>query len=277
MTGAQPVPRKQTLPDTRAHITRGLSALVIGGAVLIAAIWLLAWQLADMLARAHVQEKMHDVATKAASVLREPGAMFSGSRPALSPRTRQALADLARFRDIHRLELRDAQGNVVWRNTPSISRVKRTWPASKTIVIEKRNVDGLMRSMARYHTVFSAAGTPLHLVIELDATPQLATYHHVAMLVAKAISTVVVAAILLMGWMLIRRIREREALLRQLEKALQAEDGATPAQLRHQLEELSARNAAMLRRLVKIARTTAPPADDAHLQAAARRANGKEA
>ncbi len=280
MTGARPLNPETAIQQARQLVSRGLPALIAGGAVLIAAVWLLAWQLADVLARTHVQQKMQDVAAKAESVLREPGAPFSGKSLALSPRTRQALADLARFRDIYRMELRDGQGNIVWRNVSSISRVKRSWPKDGGIVIERRNVDGLLRSMARYRAQISTAGgRTLHLLMELDATPQLTAYHRVALLVAKAITTVVLAAMLLMGWMLMLRAREREALVRKLAES--SNDNAAPADeaegLRHQIEELSAKNAALLRRMAKLAGDSARANVEATPRTAARRANGGEA
>ena len=283
MTGAQPTALQIDQFDARMHTTRGLAALIIGSAVLIAAIWLLSWQLSDVLARTHVQQKMQDVAAKAEGVLREPGALFSGSAIVLSPRARQALADLARFRDIYRMELRDDRGAIVWRNVPSVSHVKRRWPQDGGVIIEQRNVDGLVRSMARFHKRIAAAGgKTLHLALELDATPQLAAYHRVALLVAKAISTVVLAAILLMGWMLMRRVREQEELvrlMRQLAERVPAAASETDETegLRREIEKLSARNAAMLRRMARLVQDTARLPGHGLPQAGARRANGGEA
>ncbi len=286
MTGAQLSSHASAARQARQLISRGLPALLVGGAVLIAAVWLLAWQLSDMLARTHVQQKMQDVAAKAQGVLRETGAAATGGVPAaLSPHARQALADLARFRDIHRMELRDALGNVIWRNVPSVSQVRRDWPDSGGIVIERRNVDGLLRSMARFRTAMPTAGDKvLTLHMELDATPQLATYHRVATLVAKAITTVVLAAMLLMGWMLMLRAREQEALARHLEaleNAVAAKEAyAATAQiedLHRQIGDLSARNAALLHRMARLAGNAAGASPREAKRMEARRANGGEA
>ena len=228
-------PRGSAATDA-ATTSRGLTALLIGGAVLIIAMWWAVMQLSATLARIHVEQRMADVAIKAEAVLRQARG--------ITPDARQALTHLARFRDIARMELRDAQGTVLWRNYHSVSRVRHPLPAVGQTLLEKRNIDGLMRDWARHHAALTIAGEQLHLLLEADMTPILASYRRVALLVAKAFTTVLLAAILLMGWLLMRRQR------------LEAEQ-TTGDDWRGELETLQARNARLLRRMAQLVKGNA--------------------
>ena len=225
-------PRATAAAHAETTPNRGLTALLIGGAVLIVAMWWAVMQLSATLARIHVEQRMADVATKAQDVLQE-------ARGA-TPQARQALTHLARFRDIARMELRDAQGAVLWRNHHTVSRVRHTPPAPGQTLLEKRNIDGLLRDWARHHATLAVAGQRLHLLLEADMTPVLASYRRVALLVAKAFTTVLLAAILLMGWLLMRRQR------------MEAERRSTD-DWRAELEALQTRNARLLRRMAQLA------------------------
>ena len=232
--------------DTAISPDRSLTALLIGGAVLIIAMWWAVMQLSSTLARIHVDQRMGDVAAKAETVLRKTGGLTSGAS--------LALGHLARFRDIAHMELRGAGGTILWRNHQTSPRASHSLPASGRTLLEKRNVDGLLRDWARHHAVIDVNGKPLHLLLEADMTPVMASYHQVALLVAKAFTTMLLAGILLMGWLLMRR--QRLAAERQEDE-----------NWREELENLQARNARLLRRMAHIAASgrteqdSATPAD----------------
>ncbi len=234
-------PENITPAHTTEASTRGLSALLIGGAIFIIAMWWAVMQLSTTLARIHVDQRMGDVAAKAERVLRESHG--------LTPQTMLALSHLARFRDIARMELRDANGALLWRNYQTVSRVRHTPPASGQTLLEKRNIDGMLRDWARHHALLSVGEKRLHLLLEADMTPILASYQRVALLVAKAFTTVQLAAILLMGWLLMRRQR------------LEVQRGAGE-DWREEVETLQAGNARLLRRVAHIAASGRTEADD---------------
>ena len=227
---------------TERFLSRGLPALLIGGALLIAAVWWATLQLAATLGQAHVHGKMADVAGKARTVLSQP----------LSEQEKYgALKWLGQFRDVRRLELRDAQGRLVWRNHASISQVRRALPAPGKTVTEQRIIDGMARIMARHHAVMDVNGRQMHLLLEADVTNMLAYYRQVAVVVAKALTTVLLAAVFLMGWLLLARWREQRALAEEL-RALLA-DAGRGEDWRAAVEHLNAQNAAMLRRVLSLA------------------------
>jgi len=100
-------------------------------------------------------------AVRAMATARRQGACLARlQQGALNARAQQALADLARFRDVMRLEVRAEDGTVLWRNFQSVSRVKRQLPTPGNTLMERRNIDGLSRMLARHHAPLSRRGTP---------------------------------------------------------------------------------------------------------------------
>lgn len=224
-------------------LAHGLPALIIGGALLIAVVWLLTLQLASTLADNHVQRKMLDVAHKAEAVL---------AMPQDEAAQRQALGWLARFRDVRGMELRDDAGRLLWRNVNTVSQVRRTLPKPGHTLLERRNVDGLPRTMARHHALLKADGKRLHLVLEADVSDLLSSYRQVAVLVAKAITTALLIAIFMMGWLLTLRWREQRELARELQELLKQQQEHDGKDWRQSIEELGAHNAALLRRMLAL-------------------------
>lgn len=219
------------VPTNATPRSRGLTALLIGGAVLIVAVWWVVMQLSSTLARIHVEQRMADIAAKAQDVLRQARGT--------TPDARLALRHLARFRDITHMELRDANGALLWRNHQTPAPKRLDLPTANATLLEKRNIDGLSRDWARHHALFTVAGQLHHLLLEADVTTILASYRYVALLVAKAFTTVLLAAIFLMGWLLMRRQR-LEA------EQLSADDW------RAELETLQTHNAQLLRRMTQL-------------------------
>ncbi|GEM_PF-6557339 len=232
-------------------LRHGLVALVIGGALLIASVWLVTLHLASSLGQMHVQAKMADIARKAQLALQQDDEAAGHL---------QALQWLARFRDVRRMELHDAAGKVIWRNPDNVSRVVRAAPENGQTVLEQRTVDGLPRIMARHAALLRMDDKPVQLVLEADVSTLLASYRQVAMLVAKAITTALLAGIFLMGWLITLRWREQRALIARLREMLAQEAGQpveTGDDWRQMLDALSTRNAALLRRMTALAQQNA--------------------
>ena len=226
-------------------LAHGLPALLIGGALLIAATWWLTLQLASTLAVTHVERKMADVAEKAQAVL---------AQPLDTSEQQKALAWLARFRDVQRLELQADDGTLLWRNYQSVSQVRHALPKAGQTMLQRRNIDGLPRTLARHHALVQAGGRRLHLLLEADVSNLLASYRQVAMVIAKAITTVLVAAIFIMGWLLMLRWREQRQLAAEVRQLL--EEAARSTDWRETISNMSAQNAALLRRMLALGAET---------------------
>ena len=223
-------------------LKRGLPALIVGGALLIAVVWWFTLHLAGVLAVHHVEQKMADVANKARQVLQSDASMTEKQR---------ALALLAQFRDVQRIELRDATGRLIWRNYKSVSQVRPQLPAVGRTLLERRNIDGMQRTVARHLMELDAGVSKLRLILQAEVDGLLARYSAVARTVAKALTTVLLAAIFLMGYMLILRWREQRMLARQLRELL-ADMGAREDQLREAVAQMSGSNAQLLRRMLAL-------------------------
>ncbi len=243
-------------------LAHGLPALILGGALLIAAVWWVTLHLASTLAATHVQQKMADVAHKASDI-------YVTQRDEAS--RLQALGWLARFRDVRLMELRGNGGKLLWRNVNSISRVRRALPAAGHTLLERRNVDGLPRVMARHHALLKADGKTLHLVLEADVSDLMASYRRIAVLLAKAISTVLLAAVFMMGWLIILRWREQRELAHELRALLARGEQENDGDWRQAIDELGAHNATLLRRMLSLGAQARQDAATQHAEPARER------
>ncbi len=228
-------------------LSHGLPALVIGGALMLAAIWLATLELTGMLARVQVETRMAHVAEKVGEV------MQNHAGGVLSEETTAALSHLEQFLNVQHMELLDASGRVLWHGETAPHPAVQP-PAPGKTVIERHMVDGMSRVIARHYANLETPGGTLHLLLMADVTDVMAGYRRIGMLLAKAFSSVVLVAIFLMGWMLILRWREQRALMAEIRMVLQSArgEGDESAQLRALLDQAAEHNATLLRQMLAV-------------------------
>ncbi len=236
------------------HVTHGLPALVIGGALVLAIIWATSLGLANMMARMQVEQRMSLVAEKVRDVMKD------NSRGVLSDKTREALAHLARFLDVHHLEILDASGRSLWHGEAGPHPLVRPTRTGKT-VIEEQVVDGLSRTVARHYANFPSPVGKVHVIIMSDVSDIITGYRRIGIFLAKAFSSVVLIAIFLIGWLLILRWREERALMEQVRAMLHSAPASPTGnateddrQVRALVEQASQQNVAFLRQVLALAK-----------------------
>ena len=238
--------RKGTPPRLSHLPSRGLSALIIGGALLLAVIWATTLELTSGLARAQVEHRMAHVAEKVREVMKDHDAGV------LSEDARTALSHLIRFLNVHHLELLDSSGRVLWHGERAQHPNVRP-PVRGGTVLEQHLVDGMTRTIARHYDSIETPSGVVHMILMADVSDVFAKYRQIGILLAKAFSSIVLAAIFLMGWLLILRWREERALtqeFRALWENARAQGGDKERQLRTLLEQAADQNATLLRQML---------------------------
>jgi len=232
---------------------RELLALLIGGLLLVAAVWTFSLYLGNRLANVHMRHAAAGVARQAAEVLRETGATGTAG-DTLPAGTRTELRRLMKYRDVMALEIVDRDGRILWSSggNPATSAMAAGFS------LHRLTVDGLPRTVAD-------ARVPVGDVtvgVRQDVTGILGWYNDVFIAVAKAVTTVILAGFLVTGAVLLRRQRENA----EAETALQAlrrrnaEEHERVLVLQAQLERLNADMAELTRRLGRTMKESAPQA-----------------
>ncbi len=238
------------------HGQRELLGLLIGGLLLVAAVWIFALYLGNRLADVHMRHAAAGVARQAAEVLRETGAVDVAGN-SLPAGTQTELRRLMKYRDAMALEIVDHNGRTVWSSGSKPAGATATAGFS----LHRITVDGLPR------TVIDArvpAGN-VTVGVRQDVTGILGWYNDVFIAVAKAVTTVILAGFLVTGAVLLRRQRENA----EAETALQAlrrrnaEEHERVLVLQAQLERLNADMAELTRRLGQAMKENAPSAGQA--------------
>ncbi len=235
---------------------RELLALLIGGLLLVAAVWVFSLYLGNRLADVHMRHAVAGVARQAAEVLRETGAANVAGE-SLPADTQTELRRLMKYRDVMALEIVGRNGRTVWSSGGGSANVAATAGFS----LHHITVDGLPR------TVIDArvpAGN-VTVGVRQDVTGILGWYNDVFVAVAKAVTTVILAGFLATGAMLLRRQRENVEAETALDilRRRNAEEHERVLVLQAQLERLNADMAELTRRLGRTMKENAPSAGQA--------------
>ncbi len=236
---------------------RELLALLVGGLLLVAAVWSFSLYLGNRLAEVHMRHAAAGVARQAEEVLRETAGTATPAN-GLSPRAEAELRRLMKYRDVMALEIAARDGRLVWFSGagPAADRT-----AAPDFALYRVTIDGLPRTVAatRVRTGDVVVG------VRQDVTGILGWYHDVFIAVAKAVTTVILAGFLVTGVVLMRRQRENaeaETALESLRRR-NAEEHERVLVLQAQLEKLNADMAELTRRLGRTMKENAPPSEDA--------------
>jgi len=235
--------------NTETVSENGILGLLAGGAVLVMSIWLLAFQIGDHLARVHVRHMSKGIAGQTAEVLR------AGAEDLTTPlkaATRRELQRLMHYRSVTRMDIADASGKVIWSSDKSMGAGRLAWPASGGLELQayRRTMEGMTRNLARSVAPLGDKGL---VSLEMDMSGLLAWYKRISFMMAKGLTTVVVAVFLLMGVILFGKYRERAQAQRNLAalRKRNAEERAKVRRLQADLEELNAGMARLTRELAK--------------------------
>ncbi len=234
---------------------RGLLALMVGGLLLVAAVWVFSLYLGNRLADVHMRHAAAGVARQAVEVLRETG-VAEAARAPLPARADTELRRLMKYRDVMALEIVGRDGRTVWSSGGN--------PAARAasgFSLRRVTVDGLPRTVADAR--MTAGGVTVG--VRQDVTGILGWYNDVFIAVAKAVTTVVLAVFLFTGVVFLRRQRESAEAETELEalRRRNAEEHERVLVLQAQLERLNADMAELTRRLGRTMKENAPPAKDA--------------
>ncbi len=235
---------------------RELLALLIGGLLLVAAVWTFSLYLGNRLADVHMRHAATGIARQAAEVLRETGA--AGTVDDTLPAGTQAeLRRLMKYRDVMALEIVDRNGRTIWSSGDRPADAA----AAAGLSLHRITVDGLPR------TVIDARVPAGEVTVSIrqDVTGILGWYNDVFIAVAKAVTTVILAGFLVTGAVLLRRQRESAEAETALEtlRRRNAEEHERVLVLQAQLERLNADMAELTRRLGRTMKENAPPAGQA--------------
>ncbi len=239
---------------------------LIVGLVLMAMVWLFTQTLSGVLAETHLRHKASGIAAMAADTLNRAG--WNG-RGELAEPLRRELRQLVRFSDAERLAVADANGRVVFSTDgagiPQRLAAPRKKPLSLRMVSER---DGeIVRRMAHVMTrVTLSNGQSALVAMAVDATGTLAWYRQIGLVFAKVMAVLVIAAMLLIGLLVHRRLTERMQAMATLEALRQRndEEHRRAEALQMKLVRLQEELAALNRRLAETMRQNQPqgPAGD---------------
>ncbi len=232
---------------------RELLALLIGGLLLVAAVWTFSLYLGNRLADVHMRHAAAGIARQAVEVLRETGAADAAG-DALPAGTQAELRRLMKYRDVLALEIVGGDGRSIW------SSGKGTLEAG-AFSLHRVTVDGLPRIMADARVSVG----DVTVGVRQDVTGILGWYNDVFVAVAKAVTTVILAGFLVTGAVLLRRQRENAEAETALEalRRRNAEEHERVLVLQAQLERLNADMAELTRRLGRAMKENAPSAGQA--------------
>ncbi len=186
--------------------------LIAGAAVLVLAVFALALFTARTLTDMHVRHKMESLARQAGEVLRQH-ASTTPSR--LNAQGELLLEGLMRFRDVDAMRV-EMNGATLWAAPAGFA--PRVAPlASGAPRVYSSPVDGMDARLALARHEVMVNGARASVLLRLDITGLAASYRAIALLVAKLVSAVLIAAFLAIGLLLMRR-RTREEGMPDMER-----------------------------------------------------------
>ena len=176
-----------------------LLPLVAGAGILLLSVWMFALHLGDTLARLHVEQKMESLAAQARDVLARHQ----------DAEARLLLKGLMRFREVEALRVHAPDGAVLfaWPENFRARAPERLAPGEIRQYAAQLESYTPIKAISRQRTMLK--GKPLDVIARLDITGIVASYRQIAILVAKMISVVLLAAFLAIGVLLMRRRRQQ--------------------------------------------------------------------
>lgn len=238
-------------------------SVLLAGLVVILLMWLFVQALSGALAEAHLRHKVSGLAGQVVRALAQGG--WDG-RGALSEAAAAELKGLVRHTDAERLLIADSTGRVLWSSEEDgVARrlaVERKTPLA--LRLETVRSGEIRRKMAR---ALVRAGMPggksVIVAVDLDATGTLAWYRQIGAVFAKVMTVLIAAAMLLVGLVMHRRLRERLAAMMELEalRRRNDEEHRRVEALQMQLVRLQEEMAALNRRLARAMRQGAGRGD----------------
>lgn len=229
------------------------------GLVMIALVWLFTQMLGGVLAETHLRHKAAGLSTLTAETLREAG--WDGRGP-LDESLRQQLRQLVRFSDAEHLVVADANGRVLFSTEEAgiAQRLAAPREQSLSLHVTTEKEGEILRRMAHVVARVPLNGRHALVAFDLDATGTLAWYRQIGLVFAKVMAVLVIAAMLLIGLLVHRRITERMQTRAELEALRRRNDEehrraeALQMKLVHLQEELATLN----RRLAETMRQNHP-------------------
>jgi len=209
--------------ESQSREARVILPLLLGAAVLVLAVFVLALGTAKSLTELHVRHKVQSIAQQAAQVWRE----HADARGRPDAQGALLLQGLMRFRDVEALALaRD--GQLLWAR-PQGWRPPAQAPSLRLFTAAP---DGIRRHFALAREQMTIAGALLEVAVKLDITGIAASYRAIALLMAKLVSSVLIAAFLVIGVLVLRRER-RQAIAPDMDRLHDGMVGQLRAQAAH--------------------------------------------
>ena len=230
------------------------------GLVLIMAVWLFTQTLSGVLAETHLRHKASGIATMAAETLNRAG--WDGRTAPAEP-LRRELRQLVRFSDAERLVVADADGRVLFSTDDAGVAQRLAVPREQALSLRLQPVQEgeIVRRIAHAVTrVKVGEGQRAVVALAIDATGTLAWYRQIGLVFAKVMAVLVIAAMLLIGLLVHRRITERMQAMAELEELRRRndEEHRRAEALQMKLVRLQEELAALNRRLAETMRQNQP-------------------
>ncbi|HHN68209.1 MAG TPA: hypothetical protein ENK15_09285 [Thermopetrobacter sp.] len=227
----------------------GLIGLMAATAVLVVAVWVTLFSLADTLARSHAVARAHDVAGQVERVVRAMPPAQAGAE----------LNRLMRYMHVRRLAVTNGEGRTVWASDATARQAALA--KGPRIGWREVNAEGVRGLWLRLQKTLTGGR---RLLLQFDVTPSLTRYRAVARLIAEALTLIVLLGFFVAAAILFGRYRERLQARDALDR-LRRENEREQRRIRdlqRQLDEINGQLASLTGRLAETMHQGIGPAAD---------------